>query len=171
VLVRRVDAGYCDGRDLRVTLTWGDEANDLELHLVRDPGTINSETDDCTWTTCVHEVMDWGMPGLEMDNPRKDIDHLGTLGPENIYLDEAPAGTYDVLVEYWGSGAETTANVAIAVREVTIATEMIEGFKRHFVWHVGRLTFPEGRFTPINAVSDCNDGWTYPGCGLSLPAR
>jgi hypothetical protein len=170
VLVRRVAGTECEGRDLRLTLSWDDQGTDMELHLIRPGGTINSETDDCTWFTCIPpKDLPWG-PDVA-SHPRKDVDNVSTYGPENIYLDEAAPGIYHVLVEFWGGGAPSDNAVDVTIREVTVAHRTQTGLPVHFVWYVGTVEFPSGLFTPIDQLTDCTQSWraTTMGCDLPLP--
>lgn len=171
VIVRRVSGPACDGRDLRVTLTWGATANDLELHLVQEGGRINDSTSDCTWFTCVSHSPDWGIAGDTTDDPRKDIDDTGPFGPENIFLDAAPAGTYHIYAEYWGSGEPGDATTAITIREATVA-EVTAHLAVHDVWYVGTVDFPSGTFTPSGEIIPCQTEWRAGGsmgCNIALP--
>lgn len=173
VVVRRLEGTRCAGRDLRVTLTWDDHGTDMELHLVRPGGRINSTTDDCTWFTCMGASgLEWGDPMRADDNPRKDIDNTSYLGPENIFLDRAPAGTYHIVVEYWGGGTPSANAVDVTVRERTVARLRQPMLAVHAVWVVGSVTFPSGVFTPIERVVDCATDWRMSGsmgCPLALP--
>jgi hypothetical protein len=173
VIVRRIEGPRCSGRDLRLTLSWDMAGKDLELHLLRAPGALNSMTDDCTWFTCMGPTgLEWGVAGDATDNPRKDIDNTGSFGPENIFLDRAPAGTYYVLVEHWGStGEPSTADIDVIIRERSVARLRRTMFPRQWVWNVGTITFPEGRFTPVDMTIDCNGSWRRMsrGCDLALP--
>lgn len=169
VLVRRLMGTECpeEGRDLRLTLTWDDQGNDMELHLIREGGHINSTTDDCTWFTCMPELT-WGSDATQ--HPHKDIDNTGTRGPENIFLEHAPAGVYNILIEYWSTGMPSTNNVDITIREATVA-RMVRVLTLHQVWHVGTVTFPAGTFAPVDTITDCAANWrmTTMGCDLPLP--
>jgi hypothetical protein len=173
VIVRRLEGPRCLGRDLRLTLSWDMAGKDLELHLLRAPRALNSMTDDCTWFTCMGATgLEWGAAGDATDNPRKDIDNTGSFGPENIFLDRAPAGTYYVLIEHWGrSGDPSTADIDVIIRERSVARLRRTMFPRQWVWNVGTITFPEGRFTPVDTATDCNASWmrTSRGCDLPLP--
>lgn len=171
VYVRNVRGTECmgTGRDLRVTLTWDNNGTDMELHLVRQGGHLNQDPDDCTWFTCISRMPMWGpLPG---NIPHKDVDNTSYLGPENIYLDAAPAGTYSILVEYWGSGAPSTNNVDVTIRERTVAHLTRPALAVHSVWFVGRVSFPSGVFTPADTVTDCASSWraSTMGCDLPLP--
>lgn len=173
VIVRRLEGPRCSGRDLRLTLSWDMPGKDLELHLLRAPRALNSTTDDCTWFTCMGATgLEWGAAGDATDNPRKDIDNTGSFGPENIFLDRAPAGTYYVLIEHWSrSGDPSTADIDVIIRERSVARLRRTMFPRQWVWNVGTITFPEGRFTPVDTATDCNASWmsTSRGCDLPLP--
>ncbi len=173
VIVRRLEGTRCAGRDLRVTLSWDMPGKDLELHLLRAPRALNSMTDDCTWFTCMSPTgLEWGVVGDATDNPRKDIDNTSSFGPENIFLDRAPAGTYFVMVEHWSrSGDPSTADLDVIIRERSVARLRQTMFPRQWVWNVGTITFPEGRFTPTNTTQDCNASWmsSSRGCDLPLP--
>ncbi len=171
VYVRRLQGADCAtaGRDLRVTLSWDNLGTDMELHLIRAGGHINQAPDDCTWYTCVSTQPMWGVDA--MHNPRKDVDNTGYYGPENIFLDSAPDGTYNILVEYWGGGTPSTNNVDVTIRERTVATLTRTALPVHWVWNVGSVTFPAGTFTPVDTLTDCAPSWraTTMGCDLPLP--
>lgn len=174
VLVRRIEGTQCmgAGRDLRVTLSWDDLARDMELHLLRARGALNDPMNDCTWFTCMGSAgLDWGVIGDTHDNPTKDIDNTGTLGPENVFLERAPAGTYHVMVEYWGSGTPSTSDVDVTIRERTVARLRHTMIPVHAVWYVGTVTYPSGAFTPVDSITPCAASWmsTTRGCDLALP--
>jgi hypothetical protein len=61
--------------------------------------------------------------------------------------------------------------VDILVRERSVARLRRTMFARQWVWNVGTITFPEGRFTPTDTQVDCNASWmsTSRGCDLPLP--
>lgn len=174
VLVRRVEGTQCQGagRDLRVTLSWDARSNDMELHLLRAAGQLNDPTNDCTWFTCMGAAgLDWGVVGDTRDNPTKDIDNTGPLGPENIFLDRAAAGTYHVVVEYWGSGDPSTSDVDVTIRERTVARLHRAMIPVHAVWYVGTVSFPSATFTPVDTITPCASNWMARtrGCDLPLP--
>jgi uncharacterized protein YfaP (DUF2135 family) len=173
VLVRRIEGTPCEGRDLRLTIAWDELGDDWELHLVQPGGRLNDMMSDCTWFTCMGaDGLDWGTVGDPVDNPRKDVDDLDTHGPENIYLERAPPGTYHVFVEHWGTlGTPSTGSIDVTIREATVAHLDRTMFATHHVWHVGTVTFPAGTFTPIDTDIDCTSNFmlTSRGCDLMLP--
>src|SRR6185369_6240273 len=137
VSTRDISGPMCVTRDLQVTLSWGASANDMELHLVRAPAHINDATGDCTWFTCMSVSPDWGVVGDATDDPHKDVDNTSTFGPENIFLTRAGDGSYEVMVEYWGSGTPDTSEIAITLGGATIwrGTKLMSLYD---VWDVGR---------------------------------
>jgi len=173
VLVRRIEGTPCAGRDLRLTIAWDDLGDDWELHLVRPGGTINSNTDDCTWFTCMGvDGLEWGVAGDITDNPHKDVDDIDAYGPENIYLERAPPGTYDVMVEHWGpTGLPSTGSIDVAIHEATVAHLDKTMFDRYHVWRVGRVTFPAGTWETLDTDIDCTTAWrlTTMGCDMMIP--
>jgi hypothetical protein len=171
VATREIVGPSCGSRDLQVTLTWGAAASDMELHLVREGGVINDPTDDCTWFTCMGVSPDWGVAGDPADDPTKDVDNTGTYGPENIYLTRAADGSYEVMVEYWGSGTPETPEVSITLggRTVWVGSHVLSLYD---VWHVGTIAYPGAGFTPVDVVTPCAAAWQTGGslgCGLALP--
>jgi hypothetical protein len=141
----------------------------MELHLVRNGGHINVDPDDCTWFTCVSRQPMWGVDA--MHDPRKDVDNVSYYGPENIYLDSAPDGTYHILVEFWGGGSPSTNDVDVTIRERTVAHLTHAMLPQHWVWYVGDVTFPAGTFTARDSLTNCTASWrlTSMGCDLPLP--
>ncbi len=159
----------CLTGDIQVSLTWDMQGRDLELHLIRPGGRINDTTNrsDCTWNTCVSSQPDWGVPGVATDNPRKDVDNTGALGPENIALNGPEAGSYAVLVEHWGGGMPSTAQVVLQVRGVA-RTFNVSGLPSHWVWDVARIDGTSGAITGVGSTRDCTGSWSS-GCTLMLP--
>lgn len=168
VLVTEVTRDDCTNADLQLTLNWDDLGQDYELHLVKPGGRINDNLTDCTWTSCINEGPDWGVVGDASDNPIKDVDNVGTFGPENIYLSKPEDGEYTVLVEHWGGGdASSDGNVIFNVAGETTLAE-VNDLPSHYVWNVGTITWPSGDVRLNGSIVDCNDNWNS-GCQLELP--
>lgn len=173
IATRTLTGPTCGGRDVQVTLSWGATSNDQELHLIRAGGHINDTVEDCTWFTCVHASPDWGTVGDPSDDPHKDVDWLGTFGPENVFLDRAPNGSYEVMVEYWGSGTTDAPSVTINLggRTVWMGSHTMNLYD---VWDVGTITFTggSGTFTPVDTITPCASAWRTGGsmgCALPIP--
>jgi hypothetical protein len=171
VTSRTIDGPACSGRDVQITLTWGDTSNDQELHLVREGFHINDAMNDCTWFTCVHASPDWGVAGDPADDPHKDVDWLSTFGPENIYLTRAAPGRYEVMVEYWGSGTTDAPNVTIQLGGATVWMGS-HTMNLYDVWDVGTIVMPGPTFVPADTITPCASAWRAGGsfgCGLPIP--
>lgn len=167
VLVTRVIAEDCVQSDIRVTLGWDELGRDFELHLVRPGGKIYSQ-DDCTWTTCIGNGPDWGEVGNPADDPKKDVDNVGSFGPENIFLAGPEPGIYTVLVEHWGAGdpgasGTVTFNVA---GETTVVD--IGALPPQHVWTAGTIEWPSGVVTTSQDLFDCSASWSG-GCQADIP--
>ncbi|MFZ5439057.1 MAG: hypothetical protein ACOZQL_03565 [Myxococcota bacterium] len=168
VLVQKVITTDCVDADVRVTLSWDDKADDLELHLIKPGGRINQPT-DCTWTTCISSQPDWGVQGDASDNPKKDVDDTGDFGPENVFLAKPESGVFHVMVEHWGSGAPMNkAQLIINVkgRGATVL-ERSDIVPQH-VWRAATITWPEGTVTTEGTDFDCTASWSG-GCTAQLP--
>jgi uncharacterized protein YfaP (DUF2135 family) len=161
--------GMCTVPDIQLTLTWDDLGLDFELHLIRRGGHINSQTDDCTWTTCISRSPDWGVIGDPTDNPHKDVDNTGHFGPENIYLDRPIESPYTVMVEHWGLGPpQSSGSVKIRLSDGTQSTVSIDQLSSHWVREIGTIDFTTHTITTSTVVWDCNQSWSA-GCILPIP--
>lgn len=168
VLVQRVITTDCVDADIRVTLSWDDQAKDLELHLIKPGGRINQPT-DCTWTTCLGTGPDWGVTGDASDDPKKDVDDTGDFGPENIFLAKPETGTFHVMVEHWGSGAPTNdARLIINVKGKGATVLDRKDLVSQHVWRAATIAWPEGTVTPVATDFDCSASWSS-GCTAQLP--
>lgn len=89
------------------------DRSDVDLHLLRDPGTGTRwrSNDECYYFNCnaaAGRSLAWGMSG-SADDPRLDIDDVDGHGPENINLDRPTARAYRIGVHYFdahGAGAQ-----------------------------------------------------------------
>jgi hypothetical protein len=164
-----VDRQQCTATDLQVTLTWDDLGLDFELHLIKPGGVINVDATDCTWTSCIGQSPDWGVPGDATDNPHKDVDNTRYFGPENIVLNQPESGVYWVLVEHWGVGLPTADGVVtISLAGSPSVTIPITDLASHFVRSVATIDWATRTVTPSSLVTDCTASWTS-GCRLDLP--
>jgi len=168
VVVLEVTRRECTSVDIQVTLTWDALGRDWELHLIRQGGRINDNATDCTWTSCINTSPDWGSPGDESDNPRKDVDNTGAYGPENIYLSRPESGTYTVMVEHWGGGdPESSGQVILNVKQSTVTIPITRLAPRH-VRTVATIAWPAGTVTPLDQDYDCTASWSG-GCKAEIP--
>ena len=106
-------------QDLWVEMIWEYPGDDMDLHLVKDNASYQSDG-DCYYGNCVAEYgspsLDWGDPASEMDDPRLDLDDIDNVGPENINIADPAAGKYRVVVhDYPGSVNETPNTVTVKI--------------------------------------------------------
>ena len=156
-----VERTGCTTNEMMVTLSWGADATDMELHLIRPNGVLNNidaSLNDCTWTSCLSNSLDWGIPGDPSDNPRKDIDWTGTSGTENITLPKPENVSYAVVVEYWGAGLPSDARIsvnALGLSDTLLLSDAafqdsmgtpVKGnlLSLHSVWFAGTVNFVAG---------------------------
>lgn len=166
--VTRVVRVDCATEDIRLTLSWDDRGQDFELHLVKQGGRINDNATDCTWTSCIGTGPDWGEAGVSTDDPVKDVDNTGFFGPENIYYSDPEPGTYTLMVEHWGSGADDADGQLIVNAAGRTTTLNVESLPSHWVWTAGTLEWPSGKVTRVDERFDCNGEWSG-GCTAELP--
>lgn len=108
----------------RVQLVW-DGDTDMDLHLVRPPGTGYSNggggADDCNWQNCKvglegtgSNSIDWGVAG-EDDDPKQDVDCIACgAGIENIWMSEiSENGDYTVYVDAFSNGLAGPEEVTV----------------------------------------------------------
>ena len=109
------------GSRLHVQLTWDDDENDQDLHLVKvasdNTAAVCHEPTDCYYSNKTPLWFD-SYPIADGPNPRLDIDDTHGLGPENINIDDPAPGTYRLFVHYYANitgGEPTNCRVRIYV--------------------------------------------------------
>jgi hypothetical protein len=169
VLVTALTTSDCVDADLRITTVWDGGGRDWELHLVKPGGRINDNATDCTWTSCIHQQPDWGEVGNALDNPRKDVDWLGSYGPENIWLDGLEPGIYYVMVEHWSSfgAADSDGRVIINMLDKLIVVDINDLAPQH-VWIAARIHWPQRTVETSQQIYNCTAEWSG-GCRAALP--
>lgn len=168
VLVQRIITTNCVDADIRVTISWDDKARDLELHLIKPGGRINTPT-DCTWTTCIGAGPDWGVPSDASDDPKKDVDNTGAFGPENIFLAKPESGVFHVMVEHWAAGEPlNAARLIINVKGKGATVFDRRDLVTQHVWRAATISWPEGTVTKVDTDYDCSATWSR-GCTAQLP--
>lgn len=149
--------------DIHVQLVWRtpgdtDETDqigaDVDLHLLRTPGGVWDEAPyDCHFRNM---TPDWGVVGVEDDDPSLDIDDVNGLGPENINLDRPETGRrYAVGVYYykdWDKGpSDVTVRIylggVLAYESTTTRLDETGVF-----WDIGRIDWPTTQVEVVDRI-------------------
>jgi len=135
----------------RVQLTWGSDAySDLDLHLLRPAGTMNS-TNDCYYWNCTGSGLTWGS-----SNPVLDVDDVNGYGPENIYLtSSAESGDYRIIVNDYDNTVGEIATVKVFFNDVEAAryTSVAMDGSTHKYWEVAKVNILTHALTPVLAYT------------------
>ncbi|MFN3198496.1 MAG: MopE-related protein [Bradymonadia bacterium] len=83
---------------MHISLRWGLDGTDVDLHLIREGGLFFSVPDDAFYA---NRTPDWGVLGDASDNPRLDRDDVDGLGPEFMFYQNPVPGRYRVVIHYW----------------------------------------------------------------------
>jgi hypothetical protein len=129
--------------DILVELPWDTSNADLDLHLARAGNDLFETPGDANWC---NPVPDWGAAGAA-NNPSLDLDDRAGKGPENINIEAAAEGMYDVRVHYFDDLGDdlVTATVRVYTRgEITPAFEDFKLMARNQVWDAARVNWPQG---------------------------
>lgn len=127
---------------LRIELTWNADITDVDLHLVNEQPAADffEEPWDCFFQ---NKEPDWGMAGLDADDPYLPADDDDGFGPEVIGLRAPAAGSYRILTHYYCDDgfAGTTATVRVLVDGAAILESTMPLQQTGDLWEVGTLVF------------------------------
>lgn len=139
------------GQGLWVQMSWTYSNDDMDLHLLYNNGSYNSNN-DCYYANCPGGGPDWGQSGNTADNPSLDQDDIGGIGPENTTIQTPYSGTYTVVVhDYPGStftgGNAVTVVIFLGGVQVWSDTRTISGEDTYT--HFAEISYPSMTVTPL----------------------
>jgi hypothetical protein len=126
---------------VHVEMFWDSPNSDLDLHLAQEGQPIFLTPTDCNYCNV---NPDWGVEGVNSDNPSLDLDDVTGYGPENININAPADGGYDMHVHYFrdnGAGA-VVATVRVYL-DGAVAYEVSEVMEYDDRWFVGTILWPD----------------------------
>jgi hypothetical protein len=142
---------------ITVQLTWDHPSADIDLHLVRGNGPVNSPN-DCYYANCkpgAANFPDWdGVTGRSPGDPVLDVDDTNGYGPETTSVEDAPSGIYEVGVHSFGQPSGDTVPCTV---KIYVNASLVAEYRRTLVaskdyWRVGTVTIPSGAVGEIDTV-------------------
>ena len=130
------------GQDLWIQMSWTHAGDDMDLHLTRNNGSVNT-TDDCYYGNCVGGNS-WGAS--------LDMDDIPGTGPENITMQTPAAGTYRVSVHDFPSSVNNTPNdveVTIFLGGVQVWTDTRTIRTEDSYTDYAEISYPSATITPL----------------------
>ncbi|MBI2375387.1 MAG: choice-of-anchor D domain-containing protein [Deltaproteobacteria bacterium] len=137
---------------MSILLRWDSNFTDVDLHLVRPGGALWSATGECSY---LFTAPDWGIASDPTDNPFLDVDDTDGRGPENINLNVAAPGNYEVWIHYYDDNGFGASQATV---EVYIGGNLAGTYNRRIscndMWHVGTIVWDgaAGTFAPSTQV-------------------
>jgi hypothetical protein len=143
-------------------LTWDTNFTDVDMHLVRPGSSIWDTNDgDCYFG---ERSPDWGVQDDPTDDPYLDKDDVDGYGPEEINLNVAAPGDYELYIHYF---ADNDLGASTAAVQVHIAGNLVGTFNRNLycndTWHAGTVSWngSTGTFTPTVQVQASTRGFCF----------
>jgi uncharacterized repeat protein (TIGR01451 family) len=146
---------------IRIELTWDTNGTDVDAHLLR-PGGVIDTVDDCYWG---NNHPDWGLQGVTADNPSLDQDDMDGYGPENITLQQPyETGAYQCKVHYFDDAGlgPTTATVRIWIDGVKVFEDS-KLLVNNELWDCANIEWPQGVVAAISLKKVANVTSAAPG--------
>ena len=95
---------------LWVELYWEHDSDDMDLHIVRPNGSLETDGDCYYWNCVSGGWLDWGVIGFADDDPSLDIDDITGTGPENTNILFPENGVFEIWVHDFPGSVFTPAN-------------------------------------------------------------
>jgi len=129
-----VDIDVVPEDDLLIQLVWNHASADMDLHIVRDGGSLFNHDGDVYFSNKLPEqTTDTPSWSLDADlNPRLDKDDNRGYGPENANIKHpAPGSRWTIYVHYWNAqsataGTDATLRVFVLGRQTIEVTQRFE---------------------------------------------
>lgn len=157
----RVTLNAMPGEAIHVQLTWDHATADMDLHLIRNGGTMFT-SEDCYFANCdVAGGLNWGGGSA---NPHLDVDDVNGYGPENINIDQPANGIFLVAVHYYAPHAATVqanVNVKIFIQGGLRAEYLQQLTLCDQWWEAARVEWPSSLVTPVGTMRTINEGSCY----------
>ncbi len=108
--------------EILVDITWDTPADmnqsdiigaDMDIHYLHPLGSWDKQPYDIYWN---NKGSDWGVPGVDTDNPSLDIDDTDGVGPERVRHPNPAEGIYRVGVYYYSDNGFGGSYVTTQVR-------------------------------------------------------
>ena len=130
--------------NLWVEMFWVESNDDMDLHLLRPGGSLESDG-DCYFMNCVPPASpNWGERNTDADDPSLDLDDIDGTGPENINILNPESGAFTVYVhDYTGSTPDFRGPNDVTVRVYLNGS---------VVWEDTRAISGEGSYTAFARV-------------------
>jgi len=154
---------------LHIQLTWDSNANDLDLHVVKDGGAYCEPT-SCYYSNCKSNASgypEWdGAAGRSAGDPVLDIDDLDGYGPENVNIDAPVDASYKIMVHNYQLDELTGATLKIYVNGALLYEDYREMQATDDQWEVAEVAWANGAATvfPVNLYeeeSTCGSGFSF----------
>lgn len=146
---------------MTIKLEWNTNFTDVDLHLVAPGSSMWDNPGDCYFG---NRSPDWGVQDDPTDDPFLDKDDVDGYGPEEINLNVAAPGNYQVYAHYYSDNSIGASTAAV---QIHLAGNLVGTFNRQLgcdqSWLVGTINWngSSGTFTPSSSVVNDSRGFCF----------